>query len=154
MVIPVVTVVWSIIVEADEDKFYSICYPLQYPALAMFLVSSICAMTMFIRNLSKLGKSQGSRDVCITEDDIALSRQQRRLTGLATRYILLFVIAAASTFSVLGCLQLTVHVAFRETMYSMDFIINLLCMFHGSKSAVQLFGLTVLCDLMTCTHTT
>ena len=81
-------------------------------------------------NLSKLAmlRSNSVRDLNITEDSILLDKHQQRLSDLSARYLLLFLIASASTVlcSVLSYLVLG---NLAGVFISMDSCVNVVCLY-------------------------
>lgn len=132
----VLSVVGAILLVLYPDSPEKIAYGTGIPFFLMFFIGTALAVTFFVRNLAKLAKTRADsasmRNVVdIKEDDIKLNEQQQRLSDLCARYILLYFMATFSTNLCYFVLALTINVdsQFRNVFYSVDYCVNLICLY-------------------------
>merc|ERR1719336_3372194 len=72
--------------------------PISSIQFAVYLLIFLVAVYFFVSNLSKLSRARvTSSNEVQTEDDVELDKHQRKLSNLASKYMLLFGIAIGSS---------------------------------------------------------
>merc|ERR1712217_176264 len=69
-----------------------------------------------------------TQNLSVNPKDIELDKQQQKLSDLSSKYMMLFGIAMASTI-LFQIVSFCVHFNLRSIFYSLDFTVNLLCVY-------------------------
>ena len=98
----------------------------------LYVVGCVLAVSFFISNLSKLAKAQriSLYKSNVSKEDIKLNPQQRKLSDLAAKYMMLFVIEIGSSiFNIILVLAVNATSGLRVTMFTIDAVVNLFCIY-------------------------
>lgn len=110
--------------------------------LCPYFIGSALAVYFFVNNLLKIARAQAtvlSEDYVIGRDvsmDLAVEKQQK-LSDLAARYMMLFIIAVTST-SCTNIIALLVNdgSSWRNSIYAFDSCVNLWCIFLQEHAGI------------------
>lgn len=136
-------IVFSVLVSFTSLWRNRIVQSMLYVVLCLYMIGCILALHLFVLNLSRLAKTLGITSnlrMIVTDsqngrtskpDDIKLRPQQRDLSNLAAKSMLLFMIAIGSTIisDVIIAFGINFNSGLRDCIYDWDLCVNLWCIY-------------------------